>query len=221
MKYYLPLLLILSPVAALSAPSLPAPIQQIEKQGIEIIKPIQAPGGLQGWLGKYQDMGVTLYLTPDGQHVISGYMYDSSGKNLSEKLFQDELYTPEGQRMWSVLLKTPAIHEGRTDAPNTLVVFADPFCPYCKTFWQKAQPWITAGKVQMRTLLVGVIKPESGRYAAAILSAANPGNNMNYQTEKRSRPFQQKPIRPSKISFRLTSNSWTTSVQTPHPRFII
>ncbi|NDJ57482.1 thiol:disulfide interchange protein DsbG [Enterobacteriaceae bacterium 4M9] len=162
------------PFAALAADELPAPVKQIEKQGIEIIKPFDAPGGLRGWLGRYQGMGVAVYLTPDGKHAISGYMYDEDGNNLSEKLFQNELYAPEGRKMWERLLKTPAIKEGRADAPRTLVVFADPFCPYCKKFWQMAQPWVSSGKVQMRTLLVGVIKPESGRYAAAILSAKNP-----------------------------------------------
>lgn len=161
------------PFATFASEELPAPVKQIEKQGIEIIKPFDAPGGLKGWLGRYQGMGVAIYLSPDGKHAISGYMYDENGTNLSEKLFQDELYTPEGRKMWEQLLKAPAIHEGRADATRTLVVFADPFCPYCKKFWEMAQPWVKSGKVQMRTLLVGVIKPESGRYAAAILSSEN------------------------------------------------
>ncbi|VTM87119.1 Thiol:disulfide interchange protein DsbG precursor [Raoultella ornithinolytica] len=82
------------------AEDLPAPVKAIEKQGITIIKPFEAPGGVKGWLGKYQDMGVAIYLTPDGKHAISGYMYDENGNNLSEQLFQKELYTPAGQAMW-------------------------------------------------------------------------------------------------------------------------
>ncbi|STR07918.1 thiol:disulfide interchange protein DsbG [Klebsiella quasipneumoniae] len=81
------------------AEELPAPVKAIEKQGITIIKPFDAPGGMKGWLGKYQDMGVAIYLTPDGKHAISGYMYDENGNNLSEQLFQKELYTPAGQEM--------------------------------------------------------------------------------------------------------------------------
>ncbi|MDU1025790.1 MAG: thiol:disulfide interchange protein DsbG, partial [Leclercia adecarboxylata] len=56
------------------AEELPAPVKAVEKQGITIIKSFEAPGGMKGWLGKYQDMGVTIYLTPDGKHAISGYM---------------------------------------------------------------------------------------------------------------------------------------------------
>jgi thiol:disulfide interchange protein DsbG len=46
------------------------------------------PGGVKGWVGQYQDMGVTLFLTPDGKHVISGYLYDDKGQNLSEGILK-------------------------------------------------------------------------------------------------------------------------------------
>ncbi|HHG8773925.1 TPA: thiol:disulfide interchange protein DsbG [Raoultella planticola] len=156
------------------AEDLPAPVKAIEKQGITIIKPFTAPGGIKGWLGKYQDMGVAIYLTPDGKHAISGYMYDENGNNLSEQLFQKELYTPAGQALWQKMATASWLLDGNKEAPVILYVFADPFCPYCKQFWQQARPWVEAGKVQIRTLLVGVIKPESPATAAAILSTRDP-----------------------------------------------
>ncbi|MGL5241643.1 MAG: thiol:disulfide interchange protein DsbG, partial [Kluyvera ascorbata] len=45
---------------------------------------------------------------------------------------------------------------------------------YCKTFWSAAQPWVAAGKVQLNTLLVAFLNPQSGRNATAILNAADP-----------------------------------------------
>ncbi|WP_163980836.1 thiol:disulfide interchange protein DsbG, partial [Raoultella ornithinolytica] len=41
-------------------------------------------------------------------------------------------------------------------------------------FWQQARPWVESGKVQLHTLLVGVIKPESPATAAAILASKDP-----------------------------------------------
>jgi|SRR5471030_1229854 len=153
---------------------LPAPIKQIENQGVQIIKPFTAPGGVQGWLGKYQDNGVTIFLTPDKKYAITGYMYDAQGNNLSEKIINDEIYIPAGREMWQKLLKAPGISEGSNEASCKVVVFADPFCPYCKKFWQAAQPAIESKKINLKTQLVGMLKPDSGRYASAILSASDP-----------------------------------------------
>ncbi|QUY46556.1 thiol:disulfide interchange protein DsbG [Serratia plymuthica] len=175
-KYLLALsaVLIGAQVQAATPAALPAPVKQLEKQGIEIIKPFTAPGGVQGWLGKYQGTGVTIYLTPDKKHAISGYMYDENGSNLSEKVIQEEIYIPAGREMWQTLLKAPGIMEGSDKASCQIVVFADPFCPYCKKFRQEVQPYIKDNNIAMKTQLVGVMQPDSGRYAAAILSSDNP-----------------------------------------------
>ena len=156
------------------AQELPDAVKAIEKQGITIIKPFDAPGGMKGYLGKYQDMGVTIYVTPDGKHAISGYMYDEKGSNLSEKIIQKEIYAPAGRELWQRMEKASWILDGKKDAPQIIYVFADPFCPYCKAFWSEAQPWVKAGKVQLNTLLVAFLNPNSGRNASAILNAEDP-----------------------------------------------
>ncbi|WP_347115524.1 thiol:disulfide interchange protein DsbG [Leclercia sp. S52] len=198
------LLLALFPLLA-HAEELPAPVKAVEKQGITIIKPFEAPGGMKGWLGKYQDMGVTIYLTPDGKHAISGYMYDEQGKNLSEQVIQKELYAPAGRELWQRMEKADWLLDGKKDAPRVIYVFADPFCPYCLQFWQQARPWVDAGKVQLRTLLVGVIKPESPATAAAILTASDPaktwhdyeksGGKMALTVPSAVPPAQQKTLK--------------------------
>lgn len=163
---------------------LPAPVQAIEKQGVTIVKEFPAPGGMKGYLGKYQDMGVTIYLLPDGQHAISGYMYDAQGTNLSEQQIQKEIYAPAGREMWQKLDKASWIADGKATAPRKIYVFTDPYCPYCKAFWQQTRPWVDAGKVQIRTLLVGVIRPESSRVAATILASNDPARAWHdYQTQ--------------------------------------
>ena len=159
---------------AVAASDEPDAIKQMEKQGIRIIGPFDSPGGLKSWLGDYQGAGVTLYLTPDGKHVISGYMYDEKGANLSEGVINDKIYVPAGREMWKKLQSVPGVTEGSDKATCHVVVFADPFCPYCRTFYQQAEPAIKDNTLQIKTLLVGILKPESGQYAAGILSAANP-----------------------------------------------
>ena len=130
-------------------------------------------------------MGVNIYVTPDGKHAISGYMYDEAGTNLSEKLFNQELYGPAGRELWKRMEKAEWILDGQKTALRVVYVFADPYCPYCKQFWQQARPWVESGKVQIRTLMVGVIKPESPAAAAAILSAKDPAKSWHeYEQSK-------------------------------------
>ncbi len=129
---------------------------------------------MKGYLGKYQDMGVTIYLTPDGKHAISGYMYNEKGENLSNTLIEKKFtHQPDAKcgNGWNNPTGSSTV---KKDAPVIVYVFADPFCPYCKQFWQQARPWVDSGKVQLRTLLVGVIKPESPATAAAILASKDP-----------------------------------------------
>ncbi|MRS88913.1 thiol:disulfide interchange protein DsbG [Enterobacteriaceae bacterium RIT714] len=165
----------LIPALAIAAGDVPPVVKHFgEQQGIENIREIDAPGGAKSWIGQYQDMGVTLFLTPDGKHVISGYLYDDKGKNISEEYFQKEIYVPMGRKMWQTLNNAQALKEGADAAPKKVFVFADPFCPYCKKFWSEAQPWVKAGKVQLNTLLVAFLNPKSGPNATAILNAADP-----------------------------------------------
>ncbi|QXZ17861.1 thiol:disulfide interchange protein DsbG [Lelliottia amnigena] len=175
MKRCLYLAALFLPTLSFAAGEIPAVVKHFgEQQDIKNIKEIDAPGGIKSWIGQYQDMGVTLFLTPDGKHVISGYLYDDKGKNISEEYFQKEIYIPLGQQMWERLNKTQPLKEGADIASKKVFVFADPFCPYCKKFWSEAQPWVKAGKVQLNTLLVAFLNPKSGPHATAILNAADP-----------------------------------------------
>jgi thiol:disulfide interchange protein DsbG len=161
MKKLLLISLLVTSGLAQAAEAIPDVVKTFsEQQDIKIIKKIDAPGGAPAWLGQYQDMGVTLFLTPDGKHVISGYLYDE-GKNLSDAYFQKEIYAPLGR--WKQLNAAHPLKEGADTAPRKVFVFADPFCPYCKAFWAEAQPWVKAGKVQLNTLLVAFLNPNSGR----------------------------------------------------------
>lgn len=175
MKHCLYFIALFLPALSFAAGDIPAVVKHFgEQQDIKNIKEIDAPGGVKSWIGQYQDMGVTLFLTPDGKHVISGYLYDDKGKNISEEYFQKEIYIPLGREMWQTLNKTQPLKEGADTASRKVFVFADPFCPYCKTFWAEAQPWVKAGKVQLNTLLVAFLNPKSGANATAILNAADP-----------------------------------------------
>jgi len=58
-------------------------------------------------------------------------------------------------------------------APRTVYVFTDPNCPYCNKLWVDARPWVDAGKVQLRHVVVGILTPTSAGKTAALLNEKN------------------------------------------------
>lgn len=201
-------LLALLVVGAASAADWPAPIQQMADKGLTIVKRFDAPGGLTGYAAKAGHTPVALYLTPDGQHVIVGTMLDAHGKNLSQAALDAAITQPQQQSAWPQLEDATWIADGPDSAPRTIYVFTDPNCPYCHRFYEAARPWVKAGKVQLRTILVGILKPSSPGKAAAILASGDPVAAYR-QHEAHYRTGGIKPLGdiPSKLSDELTANN--------------
>lgn len=172
---------------------LPAPIEALEKQGFEIKGEFKAPGELQGYAMQYQGQGTTVYLTPDKQHAIMGNLVDAAGKNLSDAEVEKFVYAPMAKEMWQNLEKHRWIAAGNAKAPRIVYVFADPYCPYCTQFWEQAQPWLKSGKVQLRVLLVGMLRPDSGQKAAAILMSKDPAKTLADYENSKGKLALQKP----------------------------
>lgn len=76
--------------------------------------------------------------------------------------------------LWSKLGAATWIADGAQSAKRTVYAITDPNCIWCHRFWEATRPWVDAGKVQVRYLLVGIIRDDSARKAATILSAPNP-----------------------------------------------
>lgn len=173
------------PFSALAAAPLPAPIAALEKQGFELKGEFSAPGGLQGYAMQFQGQGTTVYLTPDKQHAIMGNMVDAQGRNLSDEQIEKFVYAPMAKEMWNTLGQHHWISAGNKEASHIVYVFADPYCPYCTEFWEQAKPWVASGKVQLRILLVGMLRPDSGQKAAAIMMAEDPVKTLaDYEDSK-------------------------------------
>lgn len=76
--------------------------------------------------------------------------------------------------VWQQLESSHWIADGSPQAPRVVYVFTDANCPYCTKFWDDTRPWVDAGKVQLRHLLVAVIAPTSAGKAAALLAQPDP-----------------------------------------------
>ncbi len=151
---------------------LPEALQALTADGVEIVETFAAPSGLTGYIGRYNGQPVELYLTEDKKHVMVGALLDSSGNRYA----QDYLAAASGSALdWNSFAQTHWVAEGDPDATNIVYVFTDPNCPYCAMFWEKTQPYITRGGVQVRHIMVGMLRPDSLSKAATILAADDPG----------------------------------------------
>lgn len=162
------------PSAAAASKSRPAVIDAVQSQGFEVYGEFEAPGGLRGFAGVAGQRPMAVYVTPDGQHAVIGMLIDAKGEDVGQRELQRLVAGPMSERIWGQLEKSHWVADGRADAARIVYVFSDPNCPYCHRFWSAARPWVDAGKVQLRHILVGVIREDSANKVAAILAAASP-----------------------------------------------
>lgn len=169
-----------------AADDYPEAVKHLQSRGVDIVDQFEAPGGMTGYIGEMQGRPVSAFLTPDGKHIIMGTLLAEDGTNISQQKVQELLMAPRFAEAWSVLEDSQWVRDGSADAEVILYTFTDPNCPFCYRFRQAAAPWIDAGKVQLRHILVGIIKEDSAPKAATILAADDPeaallAHHENYQ----------------------------------------
>jgi len=153
----------------------PAVLQGIEKQGFEVIGEFDAPSGLRGFAGVVGgQQPAAAYVTADGKNVMVGTLFNEKGEDVGAAPLEKLVAKPMSDRIWKRLDGSAWVRDGRADAPRVVYTFSDANCPYCHRFWEAARPWVDSGKVQLRHVMVGVIREDSPAKAAAILGAPNP-----------------------------------------------
>jgi thiol:disulfide interchange protein DsbG len=170
----------------------PAVIQSLQQQGLGDVQEFQAGPDLRGFAGMAGEEPTTVYVTPDGNAIV-GTRVGPDGRVVDEPLVQKLMAKPMSDALWDKLASSTWIRDGKADAPRIVYMFSDPNCPYCHRFWAAARPWVDAGKVQLRNLLVGVIKPDSSTKAAAILGASD----RTAALEQNERNFEKGGITPA------------------------
>jgi thiol:disulfide interchange protein DsbG len=163
------------PAAAAKAGEYPDVLKGVQKHGFEVVGEFDAPGGLRGFAGVVGgQQPAAAYVTPDGKHVLVGSLFDATGEDVSAAPLEKLAAKPMSEKMWNKLAASAWVRDGRADAPRVVYTFSDANCPYCHRFWDAARPWVDSGKVQLRHIMVGVIREDSPAKAAAILTAPNP-----------------------------------------------
>ncbi|VVE42013.1 thiol:disulfide interchange protein DsbG [Pandoraea fibrosis] len=150
----------------------PAVVQALAREGLQDLQPFDTGTELRGFAGTAGQQPIALYVLRDGTAIV-GTRIDANGKPLDMERISNLVTQPMSEAVWSKLAASAWVQDGNADAPRVVYTFSDPNCPYCNRFWASARPWVDAGKVQLRHVMVGVIKADSPTKAAAILGAAD------------------------------------------------
>lgn len=151
-------------------PDRPQVIEALQAQGLTVVQEFDVGSDLRAFAGVAGEQPIAVYVSREG-HAIVGTRLDAKGEPLDESTLQDLVAKPMGEQVWKQLESATWVLDGKADAPRIVYTFSDANCPYCNRFWQAARPWVDSGKVQIRHLLVGIIREDSPAKAVAILSA--------------------------------------------------
>jgi thiol:disulfide interchange protein DsbG len=135
------------------------------------------PDGLEGivvTLATKDSARSIIWATPNAKAVLIGNLVDAQGQNLNELA-----EVARGLRMNPLM----ALHAATQPASMSvltpgsgpiLTFFIDPNCIFCNRLYRAIEPDVSAGKLRIRFVLVGIVKKDSPERAMSILSSADP-----------------------------------------------
>lgn len=170
----------------------PEAIQALEERGATVGEAFDAPAGLSGYTLSFQGQPMAAYVTADGEHVLVGTLLDAEGQNLTQPILEAAANAPRPEAEWEALEQANWIIDGADDAEHIVYAFMDPNCPFCSRFYHASRDWVEAGTVQIRHIMVGVLREDSLPKSATLLSAENPAEAMAAHEES----FDQGGITP-------------------------
>jgi thiol:disulfide interchange protein DsbG len=155
--------------------------QYLMKQGVKISQAFVSRSSLKAIVADNGAERRLFYVTPDGQSLISGMVFDLNGQNItSEDMARFNVKDVGGNQvlsdmqledLWKRAGELQYIAEG--EGRPVYVVF-DPNCPYCHQLWRSLREVAASGKVQVRWVPVAILSESSKNLAAALYQTKSP-----------------------------------------------
>lgn len=160
--------------AAFAADKTPEVIEFLQQQGLEVVDTFKTEAGLTGYAVTVNGRALSVYLTPDNNYALIGNLIDAKGNDLGAAAIERLISGPANDKAWQLLETSNWVADGKDSAPRIIYTFTDPNCPFCHKFREAAAAEIAAGTVQLRHIMVGIIRQDSPSQAANILGASDP-----------------------------------------------
>lgn len=169
-------------------------VDQASQGRAHFVKRFPAPEGLTGVVVQGNEPGgrqVIAWVTPEGQHLIIGNIFDRFANDLSQEAYEQYVVVPKtgDEDFIAQVSAAPAVTQfGRGE--RTLYIFADADCVYCHALFQdiaQLKDMFEQSSVRVRWIMVGTQSRESAQRGAAILARGMAGleqNSMHYDNAR-------------------------------------
>ncbi|MFC0698140.1 thiol:disulfide interchange protein DsbG [Paraburkholderia humisilvae] len=200
MRSLLCVLALTGSIPALADLAIPPVLAANIPKEIAVVRSFQAVDGLTGWVvqGPKGPPDI-VYTTADGKYLIAGHILDQSRQDLSSVYAQAMAPKIDVAALWPKIEQTAYVVEGARRPKAIVYAFMDPNCIYCHLLWKAVQPYEKKG-LQVRWIPVGLLKPDSGGKAAALLEAKDPAGVMRTLQTKYQEASESGGIAPIKGS---------------------
>lgn len=182
-----------------SATAKPTPVEQhLMSSGVKIVQSFPSASGLKAIVADSGKEKRLFYVTPDGQSLLVGNVFDAKGANVTandvsragipDGASSPTLSAAQLQSLWSRAEKQKWVAEG--SGPRVIYVLFDPNCPYCHRLWGTLREAVQQGKIQVRWLPVAILKEDSKALAAAIYAAKDPSQALAQMVNHQLQPIR-------------------------------
>lgn len=187
-----------SAVVAAQTPGTVTPAEQrLLSKGVKVTQSFPSVSGLRAIIADSGTEKRLFYITPDGQSLIVGMVFDQEGNNVTTADMKKAGVSDAGgskmlsdaqlQSLWDRAEKRRWVQEGKSG--KVIYAIFDPNCPYCHRLWSTLQNSVQAGKIQVRWLPVALLKDTSKGMGAAIYTAAKPSEALAMMVNRQLQPL--------------------------------
>lgn len=170
-----------------AAEPVPPVLARLLEMGLQVEGRFEAPAQMTGYVLRARESGRAdvVYVSADGRHLFIGNILDETGQDLTQLHVEDHVLGPELDALWKEIESARWVAEGAAKPTRVIYSFTDPNCGYCHLLWRVTRRYHDAG-LQVRHLMVDVIKASSTGKAAAILQSKDPAQSLA-ENERRFR----------------------------------
>jgi thiol:disulfide interchange protein DsbG len=153
------------------------------------------PDGMVGIVTETQGGGAKqiVWASPTLEVIFPGDALDKDGNSLNRKALVDQHVYVGGPEM-ADLIKNKGFVVGKKGP--LIGVFMDPNCIYCNKFYKGVMPLVEQGKLRVRFIMVGFLKPTSIPRSVAILASKDPAKALEEDEMKFDEPHEEGGIAP-------------------------